>query len=73
MSLSHRSYVVAIDHADENALWVTEVWGSSEAHAARLDLANVQAALAKAKPIIAGSGSKPNRWPDFGLMSNCSS
>jgi len=48
------SYVVANDPADENALWITEVWDSTESHKASLKLPSVQAAIAKGRPLIAG-------------------
>ena len=48
------SYIVAKDMADENALWITEVWDNKESHAASLKLPTVQAAIAKGRPMIAG-------------------
>lgn len=47
-------YIVseAIDDAD--AVWVTEVWESEQAHADSLQLASVHAAITKARPLIAG-------------------
>ena len=48
------SYVIAKDPNNADALWVTEVWTDKEAHAASLKLPSVQAAIAKARPIIAG-------------------
>ena len=48
-----RSYVVARDPADGDALWITEVWVSREHHAASLRLPAVQAAVAKGRPLIA--------------------
>lgn len=48
------SYVVALDTANPDAIWVTEVWDSRESHAASLKLPAVRAAIVKAKPIIAG-------------------
>lgn len=50
------SYVVAKDAVDGDALWVTEVWTDKDSHAASLKLPAVQAAIAKARPIIAGFG-----------------
>lgn len=47
------SYIVAKDPNDPDALWVTEVWESSEAHKASLQLPEVQAAIAKGRPLIA--------------------
>lgn len=48
------SYVIAKDPANADALWITEVWIDKDAHAASLKLPAVQAAIAKARPIIAG-------------------
>ncbi|WP_184719304.1 putative quinol monooxygenase [Caulobacter sp.] len=48
------SYVIAKDPANADALWITEVWTDKDAHAASLKLPAVQAAIAEARPIIAG-------------------
>jgi len=48
------SYVVAKDPADADALWITEVWASRASHAASLQLPAVRAAIARARPLIAG-------------------
>ena len=48
------SYVIAKDPSNADALWITEVWTDKAAHAASLKLPAVQAAIAKARPIIAG-------------------
>lgn len=48
------SYVVASDPADEDALWVTEVWIDAASHRASLALPSVQAAISKGRPLIAG-------------------
>jgi quinol monooxygenase YgiN len=48
------SYVVALDTANTDAIWITEIWESGESHAASLKLPAVRAAIAKARPIIAG-------------------
>ena len=50
------SYIVASDPADADALWITEVWTDEASHQASLKLPSVQAAIAKARPIIAGFG-----------------
>ncbi len=50
------SYVVAEDPADENGLWITEVWDSETDHKASLQIPSVKAAIAQAMPIIAGFG-----------------
>lgn len=48
------SYIVALDTANPDAIWVTEVWDSRESHAASLKLPVVRATITQAKPIIAG-------------------
>jgi quinol monooxygenase YgiN len=50
------SYVVAKDPADENAIWITEVWDSQASHQASLLLPSVKQAIARGKPLIAGFG-----------------
>jgi len=50
------SYIIAKDPADENALWITEVWDSQVSHQASLSLPAVQQAIARARPLIAGFG-----------------
>lgn len=46
------SYVVATDSADENTLWVTEVWDSMASHDASLSLPAVQNAIPRGKAIV---------------------
>jgi quinol monooxygenase YgiN len=47
-----RSYVVARDPGDADALWVTEVWDDAGSHKASLSLPSVQSAIARGKPLI---------------------
>ena len=47
------SYVVAKDAAEENILWVTEVWDSSTSHDESLSLPQVKNAVPQAKPLVA--------------------
>lgn len=47
------SYVVACDMADENVLWVTEVWESEASHQESLSLPAVRESIAKGRPLIA--------------------
>ena len=49
-----RSYIVAKDAGDADAIWVTEVWDSAEMHAASMDIPEVKAAVTQAMPMIAG-------------------
>ena len=48
------SYVIAKDPSNADAIWITEVWTDKGAHSASLKLPAVQAAIGKARPIIAG-------------------
>ena len=47
-----RSYVVARDPRDPDAIWITEVWDDHQSHKASLSLPAVRDAIARAKPII---------------------
>jgi quinol monooxygenase YgiN len=53
-----KSYIVAKDIGDGNALWITEVWDSEASHRASLSLPAVQAAIEKGKPLIVGFGER---------------
>lgn len=48
------SYIVAKDTADENTIWVTEVWDSLASHDASLALPAVKAAIPRGKTLVAG-------------------
>jgi quinol monooxygenase YgiN len=61
------SYIVAKDSADADALWITEVWTDKDSHAGSLKLPSVQAAIAKARPIIAGFGHRFETVPVGGV------
>ena len=50
-----RSYVLAEDPTDENAVWITEIWESETAHKASLELQSVKDAIGKGRELIAGS------------------
>ena len=53
-----RIYLVATDPADANAIWITEAWDSEADHRASLQLPQVQAAIARARPLIEGFGDR---------------
>jgi len=57
------SYVIAQDPADDDALWITEVWDSQASHKASLSLPSVQAAIAKGRPLIAGFSNRVETHP----------
>jgi quinol monooxygenase YgiN len=61
------SYIVAKDPANADKLWITEVWDSAESHTASLKVPHVQAAIAKARPVIAGMGDRQETIPVGGL------
>jgi quinol monooxygenase YgiN len=52
------SYIVARDAEDDDLLWITEVWDAEASHQASLSRPQVQAAIAKARPILAGFGTR---------------
>jgi len=47
------SYVIAKDSANEDVIWVTEVWDSQASHDASLTLPSVKSAIPRAKPLVA--------------------
>ena len=47
------AYIVAGDAQEENVVWVTEVWETSEHHQASLTLPAVRNAIEQAMPLIA--------------------
>ena len=61
------NYIVASDPADADAIWITEVWTDEASHKASLSLPEVQAAIAKARPIIAGFDSQTRTIPLGGV------
>ncbi|MDN4053086.1 putative quinol monooxygenase [Massilia sp. YIM B02763] len=58
-----RSYIVARDPADADAIWITEAWDSKESHKASLALPGVQKAIGQARPMIAGFGERFETMP----------
>ncbi|MDI1366339.1 MAG: putative quinol monooxygenase, partial [bacterium] len=61
------SYIVAKDAANADAIWITEVWETAGHHGASLKLPAVQAAIARARPIIAGFGQRFETVPVSGV------
>jgi quinol monooxygenase YgiN len=61
------SYIVAKDVADENGIWVTEVWDSAASHQASLSLPSVRDAIARVRPLIAGFGERFETEPVGGV------
>ena len=61
------SYIVAEDPGNADALWITEVWDSPDSHQASLALPQVQAAIARARPVIAGFSDRQETRPIGGV------
>src|SRR5262245_38350179 len=53
-----RIYLIATDPQDESAVWITEAWDTEAQHDASLQLPLVQAAIARARPLIEGFGER---------------
>jgi quinol monooxygenase YgiN len=51
-----RLYLVAVDETDPDAVWVTEVWESEDAHTASLQLDRVKEQITRAMPILDREG-----------------
>ena len=61
------SYIIAQDPADADALWITEVWDDQASHTASLTLPQVQQAIARARPLIAGFSNRVVTTPIGGI------
>ena len=62
-----RSYVIAEDLSDPDAVWITEVWDDEASHKASLQLPEVKAAIAKGRPLIAGFDMHVTTRPVLGV------
>jgi quinol monooxygenase YgiN len=62
-----RSYIIAEDAGHADGIWVTEVWDDAEQHRASLDLPQVKAAIARARPLIAGFDNRHETRPIGGV------
>jgi quinol monooxygenase YgiN len=62
-----RSYVVARDPKDIDALWISEVWDDRASHATSLQLPSVREAIARARPMIAGFAERYETEPVGGV------
>ena len=51
-------YVVSRSPVDPDAVWVTEVWTSAEAHRSSLEDETVRNLIREARPLIAGLGER---------------
>lgn len=61
------SYIVAKDATDADAVWITEVWDSRDSHRAALQLPEVRAVIARARPLITGFESGTETEPVGGV------
>jgi quinol monooxygenase YgiN len=61
-------YIVSEDLGDPDGIWITEIWDSEENHKASLQLPEVKAAIAKARPIIAGFDTSARLKPVSGVF-----
>lgn len=57
------AYLVAKDAANPDSIWITEVWRDRASHDASLTLPAVRDAIASARPIIAGFGTRVETLP----------
>jgi quinol monooxygenase YgiN len=64
------SYIVAEDPEDADALWITEAWDNADSHQASLALPQVQAAITRARPVIAGFSDRHETRPIGGMGLN---
>lgn len=56
-------YLIGEDSANADAIWIVELWDTKASHAASLGLPAVQAAINKARPLIAGFGTRAEFKP----------
>jgi quinol monooxygenase YgiN len=62
------NFVVAKDGKNPDAVWITEVWESKEAHDSALKTDQFKAAIGKAGPLMAGAPDQNNEtWPVAGI------
>ena len=57
------AYIVAEDLSDPDVIWITEVWRSKADHANSLSLPAVRETIARARPLIAGAGTRAETRP----------
>ncbi len=48
-------YLVSLDTADPDAVWITEVWGSEQDHDNALSVDKVRALITRAMPLLAAA------------------
>ncbi|WP_136603936.1 putative quinol monooxygenase [Paenibacillus dokdonensis] len=52
-------YIINLSETEPDAIWVTEVWSSAEAHQASLTQPETKDSITRAMPLIAGVESIP--------------
>jgi quinol monooxygenase YgiN len=57
------AYLIAEDADNPDSIWITEVWRSKADHENSLGLPRVQATIARARPLIAGFGTRVETRP----------
>jgi quinol monooxygenase YgiN len=60
-------YLISTAPDDADALWVTEVWTSKEAHDASLSIEGVREIIGRAMPLIAGMSDRIEFIPVAGI------
>ena len=65
------SYIVSRDASEPNAIWIHETWDSRASHSEALKLPAVQAAIARARPLIDGFDSRTELVPVGGAGLGC--
>ncbi len=61
------SFIIALDEANPDLVWVTEVWDSKQSHDDSLKLESVKASIAKATPLVASFAPSARTRPVGGV------
>lgn len=56
-------YLVSVSEADDDLVWITEVWTSEADHDASLSMPGVPELITRARPLIAGMGESQRLVP----------
>ena len=60
-------YVVAVDTAGDDVVWITQIWESQERHAPAIHSSRVQAAMAQGSTLIASVRTRARTRPVVGV------
>lgn len=60
-------YLISTSLSEDDAIWVTEVWDSKEAHDASLSIPGVREIIGQAMPLIAGMSDRVEFTPVGGI------